>query len=358
MVTLKEAAEMCNVSVTTVSNILNGKAKAGEETKKRVLEVVKEMGYQPNYIAQGLRNNKTKTVGIIAEDLAQFTTPAIVESIMKYCEAMGYRTVVQNLRLYGRWEDRWYHNDDAYHSVLCPSIQQLKALKVDGIIYIAGHARVIEAFPEDFQIPAVMTYAYNESNNVPSVVLDDAGAAYQMVKHLLDKGHRKIGVIGGLATNIHTQKRLLGYQNALFEAEVLFDPALVCYGDFERETGYKYARELIEDHGVSAVFGMTDRIAGGVYDYLEEKGLVAGKDISVVGFDDQDIASFFRPPLTTARLPLYAIGTRSAEVLLDMLKEEENKPVKEGVKNQNDKVEFCIPAEIMYRGSVGEWKQE
>ena len=84
MVTLKEIAEICNVSVTTVSNILNGKAKAGEETKKRVLEVVKEMGYQPNYIAQGLRNNKTKTIGIIAEDLAQFTTPAIVESIMKY----------------------------------------------------------------------------------------------------------------------------------------------------------------------------------------------------------------------------------------------------------------------------------
>jgi len=358
MVTLKEIAEICNVSVTTVSNILNGKAKAGEETKKRVLEVVKEMGYQPNYIAQGLRNNKTKTIGIIAEDLAQFTTPAIIESIMKYCEAEGYRTVVQNLRLYGRWEDRWYHNDEAYHSVLYPTIQQLKALKVDGIIYIAGHARVIQAFPEDFNIPAVMTYAYNESDNVPSVVLDDEGAAYEMVKHVLDKGHRKIGVIGGLATNIHTQKRLLGYQSALFDAEVLFDPALICYGDFERETGYKYAKILIEEHSVSAIFGMTDRIAGGVYDYLEEKGLVAGIDISVVGFDDQDIASFFRPPLTTARLPLYTIGTRSAEVLLDMLKEEDNNSAKEGVKVKKEKIEFRISPEIMYRGSVGEWKKE
>ena len=358
MVTLKEIAEICNVSVTTVSNILNGKAKAGEETKKRVLEVVKEMGYQPNYIAQGLRNNKTKTIGIIAEDLAQFTTPAIIESIMKYCEAEGYRTVVQNLRLYGRWEDRWYHNDEAYHSVLYPTIQQLKALKVDGIIYIAGHARVIQAFPEDFNIPAVMTYAYNESDNVPSVVLDDEGASYEMVKHVLDKGHRKIGVIGGLATNIHTQKRLLGYQNALFDAEVLFDPALICYGDFERETGYKYAKILIEEHSVSAIFGMTDRIAGGVYDYLEEKGLVAGIDISVVGFDDQDIASFFRPPLTTARLPLYTIGTRSAEVLLDMLKEEDNNSTKEGVKVKKEEKEFRISPEIMYRGSVGEWKKE
>ena len=311
MVTLKEIAEECNVSVTTVSNILNGKARAGEETKRRVLEVVKETGYQPNYIAQGLRNNKTRTIGIIAEDLAQFTTPAIVESIMKYCEAKGYRTVVQNLRLYGRWEDRWYHNDEAYHSVLYPAIQQLKALKVDGIIYIAGHARIIQAFPKDFNLPAVMTYAYNESDNVPSVMLDDAAASYEMVKHMLDMGHRRIGVIGGLATNIHTQKRLLGYRNALSDAEVLFDPALVCYGDFERETGYRYAKILIEEQAVSAVFGMTDRIAGGVYDYLEEEGLIAGKDISVVGFDDQDIASFFRPALTTARLPLYEFSSKS-----------------------------------------------
>lgn len=347
MVTLKEIAQVCNVSVTTVSNILNGKAKAGEETKQRIMQVAKEMGYQPNYIAQGLRNNKTKTIGIIAEDLAQFTTPAIVESIMKYCEAKGYRTVVQNLRLYGRWEDRWYHNDEAYHSVLYPAIQQLKALKVDGIIYIAGHARIIQAFPEDFHIPAVMAYAYNESDNVPSVVIDDAGAAYEMVRHLLDMGHRKIGVIGGLATNIHTQKRLLGYQNALFDAQVLFDPNLVCYGDFERETGYKYARILIEEHAVSAVFGMTDRIAGGVYDYLEEKGLVAGKDISVIGFDDQDIANYFRPALTTARLPLYTIGTRSAEVLLDMLAKEETADSNQGHK------EYLIVPEIQYRKSVG-----
>ena len=352
MVTLKEIAKVCNVSVTTVSNILNGKAKAGEETKQRILQVAKEMGYQPNYIAQGLRNSKTKTIGIIAEDLAQFTIPAIVESIMKYCEAKGYRTIVQNLRLYGRWEDRWYHNDDAYHSVLNPTIKQLLSVKVDGIIYIAGHARVIQAFPEDFSIPAVMAYAYNEAKNVPSVVIDDEGDSYKLIKHLLDMGHRKIGVIGGLSSNIHTQKRLLGYQNALFEEQVLFDPALVYYGDFERETGYKYARKLIEEHGVSAIFGMTDRIAGGVYDYLEEKGLVAGKDISVVGFDDQDIASFFRPPLTTARLPLYAIGTRSAEVLLDMLSEEHVFDLQDGHK------EFKISSEIMYRKSVGEWKEQ
>lgn len=75
MVTIKDIAEKCNVSATTVSNILNGKAKAGKETRELVMQTVKEMGYQPNYIAQGLRNSRTRTIGIIAEDISQFTTP-------------------------------------------------------------------------------------------------------------------------------------------------------------------------------------------------------------------------------------------------------------------------------------------
>ena len=102
MVTLKEIARECNVSATTVSNILNGKPKVSEETRLRVLDVVKKRGYQPNYIAQGLRNQKTKTIGIIAEDISQFSTPGMIESIMACCEEKGYRTIVQNLDVYKR----------------------------------------------------------------------------------------------------------------------------------------------------------------------------------------------------------------------------------------------------------------
>lgn len=347
MVTLKEIAEKCNVSVTTVSNILNGKARAGEETKKRVLEVVKEMGYQPNYIAQGLRNSKTRTIGIIAEDIAQFTTPGIIEGIMEYCEGKGYRTVVQNLRLYARWKDKWYNNDDAYHSILDPALQELLSLKVDGVIYIAGHARVVQAFPSKFSLPAVMAYAYSDSPDIPTIGIDDEKSAYELVKHLLDMGHRRIGIIGGISSNIHTQKRLLGYQKALFDAKVLYEPGLVRYGDFERETGYEEAKTLIEA-GVSAIFCMTDRSAGGVYDYLEEIGMVVGKDISVVGFDDQDIAAYFRPGLTTTRLPLQEVGYNSAEMLLTMIEESQEEKEK---RPQN--VEVLVPCEFCPRKSVG-----
>ena len=111
MITLKDIAKECGVSTATVSNILNGKNKVSEETRNRVLKVVNDRGYKLNYVAQGLRKQKTQTIGVIAEDIAQFTTPEIIEGIMEVCEERGYRTIVQNLRLYARWQDLWFDND-------------------------------------------------------------------------------------------------------------------------------------------------------------------------------------------------------------------------------------------------------
>ena len=123
MITVKEIARRCGVSATTVSNILNGKPKVSEETRQRVLDVIRETGYQPNYIAQGLRNRKTRMIGIIAEDIAQFSTPPIIEGMMEFFESRGYRTIVQNLRLYARWSDQWYEKDAEYHSILDPDFR-------------------------------------------------------------------------------------------------------------------------------------------------------------------------------------------------------------------------------------------
>ena len=170
MVTIKDIAEECNVSITTVSNVLNGKAKVGEKTKQRILEVIEKRGYRPNAIAQGLRSQKTKNIAIIADDIAQFSTPEIIEGIMSYCEQRSYRTTVRNLRLYARWQDTWYNNDAAFHSILNPILDELNSHMVDGIIYIAGHARKINCFPENFGTPAVMAYAYDQNPMVPAVL--------------------------------------------------------------------------------------------------------------------------------------------------------------------------------------------
>lgn len=347
MVTLKEIAQECNVSITTVSNILNGKPNVGEETRNRVLEVVERRGYRPNYIAQGLRRQRTRTIGIIAEDIAQFTTPAIMEGIVKCLEVQGYQTIIKNLRMYARWSDVWYDDASAYHSILDPALQQLTSFMVDGIIYIAGHARVIQCFPEGFSLPAVMAYAYAKNPRVPSVLIDDEKSAYEIVAYLIAKGHRTIGVIGGCGDNIHTQRRLLGYQRALFEAGILFNPDLIFYSQWEKESSVEPARQLLK-MGVTAVFCMADRIAGGVYEALHECGLQAGRDLAVAGFDNQDIAEYFIPGLTTAALPLHEIGQASAELLLEQL-DDDASAGKDSLQR-----EVLVPCRFIERNSVNQ----
>lgn len=235
MITVKEIAQLCGVSITTVSNILNNKPKVSEETRQKVLEVVKQTGYKPNYFAQGMRKQKTRTIGIVVEDLNIFSTPPIVEAIMAYCEEHNFRTVLLNMRLYDKWQDTWYDDNQKLHSVLEPSIQELLSIKVDGIMYIAGHCRIVDCFPDDFDIPAVVVYALSKNSLYPSVVIDDEKGGYDMTKYLISMGHKKIGVIAGTIDNLHTRNRNLGYQKALFEEGILFNPDYLRYGDWMRD---------------------------------------------------------------------------------------------------------------------------
>lgn len=345
MVTIKDIAEECNVSITTVSNVLNGKAKVGEKTKQRILEVIEKRGYRPNTIAQGLRSQKTKNIAIIADDIAQFSTPEIIEGIMSYCEQRSYRTTVRNLRLYARWQDTWYNNDAAFHSILNPILDELNSHMVDGIIYIAGHARKINCFPENFGTPAVMAYAYDQNPMVSAVLPDDETSAYQMTRYLIRKGHKKIALLAGRKDNLHTRRRLKGYQNALFDAQILYNPRLVRYVDWNKPSGYQETKRLLKED-ITAIFCMADTIAGGVYQYLDEQGLRAGRDVSVVGFDNQVLSEYMIPGLTTMALPLKEIGTTSAKLLFDQ--------IEKGEVEMNR--EILIPCFLVERCSVKEIK--
>ena len=346
MVTLKEIARECNVSATTVSNILNGKPKVSEATRQKVMQVVKKRGYQPNYVAQGLRNQRTRTIAVIAEDIGQFSTPGIIESVMARFESEGYHTILWNLRLYARWSASWYNNEQAYRSILNPVLQELRSIKVEGVIYVAGHARLIHCTTQDYEVPMIMAYAYPDLPGIPSVTIDEEKSGYDMVKYLLSMGHQRIGFIGGRANNIHTQKRLYGAQRAMFESHVPYNPEWVRYGDWFRHSGYEEAGPLVQA-GVTAIFCMADRMAGGVYDYLEEKGLRAGEDISVTGFDNQDLSEYCRPALTTMDLPLTEIGNRASLLLLERLKERET-----GTEPQKAAENISIPCTLVERKSV------
>lgn len=343
MITLKEIALMCGVSTSTISNILNGKHKVSEATRQRVLKIIKQTGYQPNYFAQGMRKQRTKIIGILTEDLSMFSSPPIIERIMAYCEDMNYRTILINMRLYDRWKNTWFHDEKKLHSVLDPAIQELLSIKVDGIIYVAGHGRIINCFPDDFKVPAMVVYAYSKSPKFTSVVIDDEKGGYDITQYLISMGHRRIGVIAGTADNLHTQKRMLGYQEALYENHIQYNPGLIRYGDWERQSGCREAEGLINE-GATAIFCMNDTMAAGVYDYLEEHGKRAGEDLSVAGYDNKEVSEYLRPALTTNEITFTEIGTKSAEIMIRSLTIGSDNSEAPGIIN--------IPCRIIKRNSV------
>lgn len=306
MVTIKEIAKYCDVSIATVSNILNGKPNASEETKRRVLKAIEELNYTPNYVAKNLKTRRTKTIGVIVEDITIFCAPEIIDGITKCCEERGYHILLTNLRLYKKFGDSYY-TGDKFFTIINKEIKELISKQVDGIVYVTAHERILRCFPDKMTVPASMAYGYTKSDRYPSVVVDDKSGAYDIVNYAISMGHTNIGVIAGKENSIHTHDRLLGYQKALYDHKLFFNPDIIVEGDWTRASGYDNTDYLLSQN-VTAIFCMNDIMAGGVYDRLEEKGMVPGEDISVMGFDNRELSNFYKPPLTTIELPLYAIG--------------------------------------------------
>lgn len=318
MVTLKEIAEKCSVSITTVSNILNGKSNVSQKTKERVLSVIKETGYRPNYMARGLRASKTNSVGIIIDDLTEFSSTGIIDGIMAYFEEHHYKAILENLRFYSKWGTKWYHNK-GYEDSVQQAIDEFESIKVDGIIYVAGHARCISCIPDNLNVPLVIAYAFTEQPGISSVEFDDMKAACDMTTTLIKNGHKKIAVIAGTQTNIHTERRLEGFKKAMSENGLSVNDSDIKYGNWDSKSGYEIAKELLKDSDYTAIFCFNDLMAAGVYDYLYETGLVPGKDISVAGYDNRTMSQYLKPALTTVEIPLVDIGRKAAELLLNQI---------------------------------------
>ena len=323
---------MCNVSPSTVSNVLNGKNSMGDEVKQRVLEAVRETGYQPNYFARNMRMTKTGTVGIIVEDLCQFSSPFIVEMILEYLEQHGYRPVLMNLRMYYKLKSTGIEDEDKLCKILEPVLLQLDAMKVEGVIYVGAHCRKLNKIPDLINYPTVYSYAYADPNKHKSVIIDDETGAMDMMNYIISNGHKKIGIIAGTESNYHTIARIKGCQKALFGAGLLFNPDLLVYGEWNMNSGYEQAKKMLKKD-ITALWCMNDRMASGAYGAAREMGLEIGKDISIAGFDDHELSSSLYPLLTTYELPLYAIGYRAAQLLVDELGDE--KGSKQGEEAEN-----------------------
>lgn len=324
MANIKEVADACGVSIATVSNIFNGKGRVSEETRDRILRIAKEMNYVPNIMAKNLKQRRSNVIGIITEDLTVFNSVGIVDGIHEFLEENGYTFILGNLRLYKKYNNKFYHNEE-YHNQVQEEFHMMKSAQVAGIIYVCAHCREIKFLPDMGQIPVAIAYGFSTNKQVASIIYDDEQAAYDATNELICNGHTKIGLIMGDKFSMHTSARLKGYQRALFDHGILCNPDYIYEEDWTREKGYEAAGSLVEK-GVTAIFSMNDEMAAGVYDYAHEINLSVGKELSLVGFDNREICTAFSPALTTVAIPLSEIGRKSAEWIVDNLDEKSPYP--------------------------------
>lgn len=345
MITVKEIARMCDVSPSTVSNILNGKTNMTEETRQKVLKVVEETGYKPNFFAQGMRRQNSRVICIIAEELLQFSTPPIVEEIMSVCESRGYRTILINLRMYDKWKEIGVNlgEETLLKECATDALTEAKAIRADGVIYVAAHGHVVSSIPENYGIPVVFAYGPSTDHKFASVLIDDKGAGEVVVDYLLESGHKDIGVVAGQEDNLHTIERLKGYKDSLKKHNVKYDENLVLFADWERECGCECAKKLLKK-GITTIWCMNDLMAAGAYDAVKEMGLEVGKDISVFGFDNREISEYMYPKLSTCELPLEKIGETCAELMIQEIEDEDFRNAPASVVN--------VPCKLILRDSL------
>lgn len=317
MTTIKDIAREAGVSIATVSKVLNKKHNISSETANNVLKIAKSLNYIPNVHARNLKNGQSKTLGIITEDLTVFNSPSIVDGIAEYCERNQYHYILGNLRF-----NRLFGHSSEFPlekaELSAAAINTMLSKQVDGIIYVGCHSHEIFHLTQQETAPFVCAYCYANNAGLPSVIYDDQSAAYDATKLLINNGHRKIGVIAGLATSIHSTNRILGYQEALYQNEIPYNPHHVLYGDWEKESGYTLCQQLISC-GVTAIFAHNDLMAIGVIEYCTEHNITIGQDLSLIGFDNRDISTACRPKLSTVSLPLFEIGQNAAKMIINTL---------------------------------------
>jgi LacI family transcriptional regulator len=343
MVRIKEIAQLTGVSTATVSNVLNGKPGAASEIKAReIIETARNLNYTPNVLAKNLQRQGTRTIGIITEDLTVHNNPEIIDGIDAFCVEQGYEIIVANMRLYKLFRHDYYANYDLFGNILTGTMRNMMAKQVEGIVYVANHCREIPALPSWVNIPVVFAHCISQGDIYPAVLYDDEAAAQKVTELLINKGHRRIGVISGFENSYHTQTRLAGYRRALRKANIAYDPALVLYGDWYMESAYKLTDKLLNT-GVRAVFVFNDIMALGVYERAEERGFVVGKDVAVAGFDNREFSHGVKSGLTTVETPLNSIGRKCAELIIQQLK-----------KRRISKKRILLPCTLHLRASVSE----
>lgn len=309
-ITIYDVAREANVSMATVSRVVNGNTNVKPATRKKVLEVIDRLDYRPNAVARGLASKKTTTVGVIIPDMTNMFFASLARGIDDVAAMYKYNIILANSDSNGERE-----------------IQVLNTLltkQVDGIIFMGNE--ITPELREEFKrtkTPIVLAGSIDEENINPSVNIDYTAAVQEEVKNLIDRGNKKIAfVCGPLSQAINSKYRLKGYKEALKSAGIPFDEKLV----FETDNSYKAGMLLqpaLSSMGVTAAMVSDDELAAGIMNGMTDAGVSVPTEFEVITSNDTKITEIVRPKMSSITQPLYDIGAVAMRLLTKLMNSEE-----------------------------------
>ena len=323
-VTAKDVAKVAGVSRTTVSLVLNGvtSARIPDETRARIIEVAKNLNYQPNQFAQGLKTNRSKTIAFILPSISNPFYPYVAQGIEEVALDHGYTVFICNT----------YRNPEEEKRYLMALSQR----QVDGII-LSGYFHSNELLQEFLERGvAITTFSRNPNlSQADQVLVDNMHGGFLATKHLLDLGHQHIAYLAGPMIYQSRLERVEGYKKAHIDCGLKVDDSLIIASTTESEyrdqtydlyNGYNLAKQLLKQKkNVTAAVVINDMTAIGAMKAFREEGVRIPDDISLVAYDNIPMASVVEPGLTTIDQPKFERGKAAAELLVRRLEEPENK---------------------------------
>ncbi|MEL7223079.1 MAG: LacI family DNA-binding transcriptional regulator [Bacteroidota bacterium] len=322
-VTIKDIAKELNISVSTVSRALADNPLVKPATKRAVTELAAKLNYQPNFTALSLRNNTTRTLGVILPQVVHEFFATVLRGIEDVAYSNGYSVIICNT-----------------HESYEREVIDAKALvngRVDGILAcVSKETEDYEHFHEfkKRNIPLVFFDCVVDGIETDKVIIDDCDAASSAVKHLIETGRKRIAYIGAPEGLLISKNRFKGYREALQSAGIDFDETLTIHmaaGDYEDG---EESIEQLSKRGVAfdAVFAATDMLALGALKSLKKGGYAIPSDISVCGFSNWKISEIYEPSLTTVHQPGYDMGQSAAEMLFAQISHKGDEPYKSNTK--------------------------
>jgi LacI family transcriptional regulator len=326
--TIYDIAEKANVSISTVSRVFNGSSAVSKKTKKKVEKAIKELDYIPNALARSLVNRLSNTIGVIVSDLTNPFFTDVIDGIEKYLNSQGFTTFLSNTR-YNVEKENLY-------------ISQLIEKRVDGLIVFntcSEENSIIERVKKIIPVVSVQS-SLKETDCVNTT--DELGA-YNAVDYLIKQGHTKIAFLVYKFQNSTINNRLKGYYKAHKDNRLAINKNYIISSDFTPYCGYYMTNEILDKMPeVTAIFTYNDQLAVSAYYAIQMRGLKIPDDISIIGYDNIELASLIRPTLTTIEQPMYEMGKSAAELVLSRIRDD----------RKSTSQTILMPTKLVIRDSV------